>query len=69
LYAFCQNSPINAYDPLGEAANWHHLLPQVFEVEFNRAGINIHEAKYGWILDADFHTGRNAIHPAWNNGW
>lgn len=45
------------------------VIPQEFATEFSRVGMNIHDAKFGWVLEADFHTGKAGLHPAWNNEW
>jgi hypothetical protein len=57
-------------DLFGLAANWHHLLPQQFRMEFFNAGItNIDAKEFGWIVEFDFHTGKNGLHPTWNQKW
>jgi hypothetical protein len=59
---------------------WHHMLPQAFESFFNQisdpatgAGVNIHEGKFGLVLDMDEHTFLHNIPSAnnrsWNNQW
>lgn len=71
MYAFVGNSPTNAFDSFGDAAEWHHLLPQAWEAQFSRLGINIHDPKYGLVLDAlDHRTGETALHRSgWNRDW
>lgn len=69
LYGFCNNNPVNGFDDHGLAANWHHLLPQAHEAYFRQVGLDIHGPAYGWILEADFHTGKGALHPKWNQAW
>ena len=42
----------------GEGKQAHHVLPQKFEAEFQKAGINIHNPIYGAWVDA--------LHQSWS---
>ena len=68
-YRYANNNPITVTDPSGEAPQWHHKLPQALEYIFIEAGFKpgeIHEPKWGWILDEADHRG---LHGQWNSDW
>ena len=44
----------------------HHVFPQKFETEFQRAGIMIHDPKYGsWVETLDHQKWSNAYNKSW----
>lgn len=52
---FRSNVIINTGEESSKIA--HHALPQEFEEYYNKAGINIHDPKYGIALDRSLHNG------------
>jgi RHS repeat-associated protein len=73
LYRYVGNGPTMATDPSGLKTNWHHLLPQSSSLRkyFDNAGINVHDAAYGWLLDSAYHTqdAKNLHNSGWNDEW
>ena len=45
---------------------WHHLFPRKWVEEFAAMGINIHDAKWGWLMDPADH---GKLTPAWTEHW
>jgi hypothetical protein len=46
---------------------WHHLLPQEFRDQFTKIGINIDDARWGWILKPGDHA--DVHNEWWNTEW
>jgi hypothetical protein len=75
LYGGEANDPINAADPLGLEAQWHHLLPQAvftqrFLNDWKITDLDINSKQFGWILDSQYHTGAGGLHAEkWNEAW
>jgi hypothetical protein len=64
------NRPTEGWDILGLLAEWHHLLPKKYRAIFERRGLAINSAKYGWILEAEDHRlGKVKIEPDWEREW
>ena len=71
-YCIARNDLQNLFDFLG--LDWHHLLPQaIFTAERLKKwclNIDIHDKKYGWDIDPQYHTGKDGLHAkGWNPDW
>lgn len=75
-YGYTHNDPVNGIDPTGESVEgtvfeFHHFFPHEFRAEFKNIGVDIDDAKYGWIIDRDFHRilPGNLHGLGWNDEW
>jgi len=73
LYGFAGNDGIGALDYLGLAKypNWHHELPQneTMKKWFHQRKVNVDNAEYGRVFNADSPHGFDKTHRRWNNEW
>lgn len=71
FYVVCGND--DALLVHNSEATWHHLLPktQEFAENFKKAGINVHDAKFGILLVYEDHTkAGDSLHSnGWNPEW
>ena len=60
LYGYVGNNPVNAFDPLGLMqdwpVNWHHNALQDLRYYFEKSGINIDDARWGYMLPSGVHS-------------
>jgi len=79
VYRYVDNRSTTHVDPDGLKSEWHHLLIQApdFASYWSAAGLDLHSAEFGWIIDTEYHRrnpgGKAApggkLHPRWEECW